>query len=166
MATKPWLLGNMIPNIKTCETGWSNFSENSSVMALKLLASQKLQFNLILYGVGVLSDRGRFSVHSPFIAKSMLDLILVIYWSYVNESEIQVMLLQVSDIVKCLKFTSLDCKISYCFLVNIVRIVTVIVIRIVFYNPNFYWNSDVILPYWKYKIVVSRIFILTILLLL
>ena len=29
-ATKPWLSGNMLPNIKTCENGWSNFSENLS----------------------------------------------------------------------------------------------------------------------------------------
>ena len=28
IATKLQFLGNMLPNIKTCETGWSNFSEN------------------------------------------------------------------------------------------------------------------------------------------
>ena len=29
-ATKPWLSGNMLPNINTCENGWSNISENLS----------------------------------------------------------------------------------------------------------------------------------------
>ena len=28
IATKLQFLGNVLPNIKTCETGWSNFSEN------------------------------------------------------------------------------------------------------------------------------------------
>ena len=28
IGTKPRLSGNMLPNIKTCENGWSNFSEN------------------------------------------------------------------------------------------------------------------------------------------
>ena len=27
-ATNPRVSGNMLPNIKTCENGWSNFSEN------------------------------------------------------------------------------------------------------------------------------------------
>ena len=35
--TKPWLSGNMSPNIKTCRNGWSNLSENLREVALKLL---------------------------------------------------------------------------------------------------------------------------------
>ena len=36
-ATKPWLSGNMLPNINTCKNGWSKLSENLRIMALKLL---------------------------------------------------------------------------------------------------------------------------------
>ena len=36
-ATKPLLSGNMLPNINTCKNGWSNFSENLRIAALKLL---------------------------------------------------------------------------------------------------------------------------------
>ena len=36
-AMKPWLSGNKLPNIKTCKNGQSNFSENLSIVALKLL---------------------------------------------------------------------------------------------------------------------------------
>ena len=34
---KPWLSPNMLPNIKTCENGWSNFLANLRVVSLKLL---------------------------------------------------------------------------------------------------------------------------------
>ena len=37
---KPWLSRNMLPNINTCENGWSNFSANLrvvSLVSLKLL---------------------------------------------------------------------------------------------------------------------------------
>ena len=37
IATKPGLSGNILPNIKPCENGWSNFLENLRVIALKLL---------------------------------------------------------------------------------------------------------------------------------
>ena len=37
MTTKPWLSGNMLPNINTCENLWSNFSENRIVVEIKLL---------------------------------------------------------------------------------------------------------------------------------
>ena len=37
IATKPWLSGNMLPNIKTDENGWSNFWENLLVVAIKLI---------------------------------------------------------------------------------------------------------------------------------
>ena len=45
----------MLPNINTCENGWSNFSENLRVMAIKWLNShhQIHQITLILYGVEV-----------------------------------------------------------------------------------------------------------------
>ena len=52
--TKPWLSRNMIPNRKTCEKGWSNFSENFRVIALKLLEltryaspNQSIYFNFL-----------------------------------------------------------------------------------------------------------------------
>ena len=66
MATKPWLSGNMLPNIKTCENGFSNSLENMIFMALKLLQQivsyhQIYQSTLIFYAVGVRCDRGRFS---------------------------------------------------------------------------------------------------------
>ena len=35
--TKPRLSRSMLPNIKTCENGWSKFSENLRIVALKLL---------------------------------------------------------------------------------------------------------------------------------
>ena len=34
---KPWLSGNVLPNINTCENGWSNFSANRRVVSLKLI---------------------------------------------------------------------------------------------------------------------------------
>ena len=37
IATKPYLSGNIFANIKTCENGLSNFSENLKIIALKLL---------------------------------------------------------------------------------------------------------------------------------
>ena len=50
IATKPWLSGNMFPNIKTCENGWSNFSEKLRIMALKFLELTRfLSLNLSIY---------------------------------------------------------------------------------------------------------------------
>ena len=34
---RPWLSGNILPNINTCENGSSNFSKNLKIMVLKLL---------------------------------------------------------------------------------------------------------------------------------
>ena len=49
-ATKPSLSGNMSPNIKACENGWSNFSEILSVVAMKLLELTKFAtLNLSIY---------------------------------------------------------------------------------------------------------------------
>ena len=61
-ATKPWLSWNILPNIKTYENGWANFSENLRIMAIKLLElklnsqHQIYQFTYILYSFGVLCD--------------------------------------------------------------------------------------------------------------
>ena len=80
IATKPWLSGNIFPNIKTCENGLSNFSENLTIVQLKVVEITRflspkpinLQlFTFILYGFVVLCDHRRFSVLSPFIEKSM-----------------------------------------------------------------------------------------------
>ena len=53
-ATKPRLSGNMLPNIKTCENEWSNFSKYLRNVALKLLEltrfaspDQSIYFNLV-----------------------------------------------------------------------------------------------------------------------
>ena len=49
-ATKPWLSGIMLPNIKTCENRWSNFSENLRIVDLKLLELTRfLSPNLSIY---------------------------------------------------------------------------------------------------------------------
>ena len=49
-ATKPWLSANMLPNIKTYENVWSNFSENLKIVALKLLElTQFASPNLSMY---------------------------------------------------------------------------------------------------------------------
>ena len=73
----------MFPNIKTCENGWPNFSVNLSVVVIKLreltqcancsiqCASPNILITLILYGIGVRCDRGRFSAHSPLLSESM-----------------------------------------------------------------------------------------------
>ena len=70
----------MLPNIKTRENGWLNFSENLRIVSLKLhrvnslliTKSINLQlFTLILYGFGLRCDRRRFYVNSPFIKKSL-----------------------------------------------------------------------------------------------
>ena len=66
----------MLLNIKTCENGWYNFSENLRIVALKLLVNSipltksiNLPFFiLILFGVRVRGDRRRFSVLSQFKA--------------------------------------------------------------------------------------------------
>ena len=80
IATNPWLSGNMFTNIKTCENGWSNFSKNLRIVALKLLefnailimkSINLLLFTLIFYGFGVRCDLRQFSALSPFIEKSM-----------------------------------------------------------------------------------------------
>ena len=80
IATKPRLSGNILPYIKTCENGWSNFSQNlrnhgikiDGVNSIPLTKSINFElFTLILYGVGVRRGRRRFSVLSTFIEKSM-----------------------------------------------------------------------------------------------
>ena len=54
IATKPWLSWNMCPNIKTCENGSSNFSENLRIVAQKsieltrfLSPNQSIHSNLL-----------------------------------------------------------------------------------------------------------------------
>ena len=62
IATKPWLSGNMLPNIqqKKWENGCSNFSENLRIVALKLLELTRLKSpNLSIYSFG--SIEGDFS---------------------------------------------------------------------------------------------------------
>ena len=79
IAPKPWPSGNMFSNIQTCENGWSNFSENLRIIALKLLINSILitkpinlqVFTLILYGLGVRCDLRLVSVLRLFIEKSM-----------------------------------------------------------------------------------------------
>ena len=79
ITTKPRLSGNIFLNMKTCENGGPNFSENLRILALKLLEllvlitkSFNLQlFTLLLYGFRVRSDLWLFSVLSPFTEKSM-----------------------------------------------------------------------------------------------
>ena len=34
-ASKPWLSGNMLPNIKTCGNGWSNFYKKNEYRSIK-----------------------------------------------------------------------------------------------------------------------------------
>ena len=49
-ATKSWLSGNMLPDIKTCKNGWSKFAENLIIVALKLLGlTWLLSPNLSIY---------------------------------------------------------------------------------------------------------------------
>ena len=69
IATKPWLSGNMLPNIKTCKNIWI---ETIKLLELTKFTSKIYQFTLILYGVAVHCDRGRFSVHSLFIEKYLI----------------------------------------------------------------------------------------------
>ena len=77
IATKPWLSGNIFPNKKTRENGWSDFSENLRILLLKfhyivnsifITKSINFQlFTLILFGFGVSYNLMRFSVLSPCI---------------------------------------------------------------------------------------------------
>ena len=56
---KPRLSRNMLPNINTCENGWSNFSANLRVLSLKLLELTQLACpNLSIY----------FIFYVPFLA--------------------------------------------------------------------------------------------------
>ena len=71
---------HMLPNINTCENGWSNFSENLRVVTIKLLeltqfASPNLSvyFNFALVlGSVVMQTFLKRPVRSPFIEKSMV----------------------------------------------------------------------------------------------
>ena len=77
IASKPWLSGNMLPTIKPCENGWSNFPENLRVVAIKFIeltqfVSPNLTISFCLCGFLVSCDWRRFSMHSPSIEKSMI----------------------------------------------------------------------------------------------
>ena len=54
-ASSPWPWANMLKNMNKCENGWSNFSENLRIVALKLFELTRFlspnQFILMLYGV-------------------------------------------------------------------------------------------------------------------
>ena len=88
IATKPWLSGNMLQNIKTYENGWLNFSENLRLVSIKLLHSSQFalqicQFTLSLNGVGIRCDRGGFRAYSrplhswPGCQQSKVQLIII-----------------------------------------------------------------------------------------
>ena len=53
IATKPWLSGNMLPNIKICENGWSNFKENLRLDGIKIARVNPIRItnsiNLLLF---------------------------------------------------------------------------------------------------------------------
>ena len=71
-------LRNMLPNINTCENGWSNFSVNLRVVVVKFIeltqvSSPIYQFTLISYVAEVRYDKGLFSVGSPVVEKSIVD---------------------------------------------------------------------------------------------
>ena len=80
--TKPWLSGNMLPNINTCENGWLNFLENLRLcIALILLEltrsaspNQSLYFNFVQYwgSVVMITFLNSLPVLSPLIEKSMI----------------------------------------------------------------------------------------------
>ena len=84
----------MLLNTHTCENGWSNFSDNPWVVAIKFAWVHSVrityQFPKILYGVGVrcyvdiftLTARAQ-SIYS--IEKSMVELILLISIKFYNE---------------------------------------------------------------------------------
>ena len=47
---KLWLSQNILPNINTCENGWSNFSTNLRVVSLKLLELTQFAWpNFLIY---------------------------------------------------------------------------------------------------------------------
>ena len=54
IVTKPWLWGNMSPNIQTCENWWSYFPENVRILVFKSLdltlflsPNQSIYFNFV-----------------------------------------------------------------------------------------------------------------------
>ena len=81
IATKLWLSGNMFPNIKICENGWSNFSENLRMVGIKIARVKSISITKSIIklnlncSVEVCGDRGRFSLHSLFIEKFMLQFV-------------------------------------------------------------------------------------------
>ena len=69
----------MLPNLKICENGWSNFSENLRIVALKLLELTRFllpNISIYFYFVGYWGSvvtEGDFFVNSPFIDISNVE---------------------------------------------------------------------------------------------
>ena len=64
----------MLANVKICENGLANLSENLKDVEIKLLEMTRFatnQFSLILHVFGVRCDRVKFSENSPFIENFM-----------------------------------------------------------------------------------------------
>ena len=82
----------MLPNIKTCEKGWLNFSENlkSGMKNARVNSShyQVYQFTLILYGVEVHCDVNIFKLttHAQSIYGEVDDITDMLWYYYHNIS--------------------------------------------------------------------------------
>ena len=48
-ATKPWLSGNMLPNIKTCENGCSNFPRKFENRGTKIARVNSIPITKFIY---------------------------------------------------------------------------------------------------------------------
>ena len=76
---KPWLSRNMLPNINTCENGWSKFSANLRVVSLKLLEltqfawpNLSIYFNLCAVPRDDVIDSTRFLMWPPVNHSTMV----------------------------------------------------------------------------------------------
>ena len=67
IATKPWLSGNMLPNIKTCENWWSNFSENMRVVALKMPELTQLESQNLSICINFVLGEGSMIFHFSIV---------------------------------------------------------------------------------------------------
>ena len=100
---KPWLSRNMLPNINTCENGWSNFSANLRVVSLKLIELTQFAWpNLSIYFNFVCAvprddviETTRFLMRPLFNHSTIspMELLRSINWQDINRTWLEIMYL-------------------------------------------------------------------------
>ena len=120
ITTKPRLSRHMLPNINTCENGWSNFSANLRVVVIKLgqlynsIRNNKSRIYCnfqvtctVLGSVVMRKVRRRLSACSPVLEKSMVG-------SVNRNTNIIYIIISTSIIIDALLCQKLYVLVSYC----------------------------------------------------